>query len=140
MCAKLGEALTNGNVALFKKIMYEIRFKSGIGAKVRTETIDKCTRAIIYMELSPLAKYLLFSSQSDKGIFNNLVQEKAMKEGMNRKKKMSKIRSQVGMALGQIDDFELFQIELNAPMKVLDRVKEFEPQVKEHYQVFKDLV
>ena len=53
---------------------------------------------------------------------------------------MSKIRQQVGLAKGDIDVWELFQIELNLPMKTIDKVKESENLIKGHYLTLKELV
>lgn len=52
-----------------------------LAAYPRNLIIDKNMKSILEMQFSPLAKYFLFSCDSEKGIFSNKDHEEADREG-----------------------------------------------------------
>lgn len=53
---------------------------------------------------------------------------------------MSKIRAELRLARGEIDEFEHFHIELNLPARQYRKLKRFEGRIKAHFEVFNELV
>lgn len=111
------------------KLLKRNIMKTSAASEERTQLISDNMKNILNMLFTPLAKYLLFSARNEKGFFRSTIHQEGFTEGKHRGKKMSKARAQVSLAAGEIDDFELFHIELNLPVKTYRKVLKFEEAI-----------
>lgn len=61
---RIAEAGQNGDKVQVKRLINELRYKSAANSTIRTKIINKNLKTILKMIISPLGKYLMFSSKN----------------------------------------------------------------------------
>lgn len=75
------EATQNNDRQKVVSLFMQMRKTTGVSSFGRTKVINQNLKTILEMLFSPLAKYLLFSSQSEKGLFNNFIHSEEFTSG-----------------------------------------------------------
>ena len=125
---QLESSVTNEEFSSINSILAAIREKSGSFGSERKNIVNDLFRRIIEVQVPSLVKYLFWSAENNKGIFNNKFLEEAIKEGSQRKKKYSKYQIEEMRLSEQIDEWDEINYELNLSVDqymILKREQDF---------------
>ena len=97
-----------------------------LNMKSQKDKKDKDMRNILKVQLNDLQKFLLTSSTSGKGIFNNNELERVLRGKELRQRKLSKYQIELAKWKKEMDDFDEINVELNLNLDEYLAIKKFQ--------------